>query len=284
MDDRTKASARAALTDVKNVTGTAFVVAEFRARENDEPHPLYLDRVVPIFLDERSRQAANAIADGFAAAEMNVRLRTRYLDDQLVEQLANGCRQVVILGAGLDTRGVRKRAEGVTYFEIDDPSTVNFKRARLAAEGFDAPITFIAANYVASGVVPLLEANGFDGDLPSFFIWEGNTMYLTEAAALKVLRDLKDSLRRFSISFDYMDTAVVARRTGEQGTTIFVERFAAMGAPWHYGIDDLQAVAKETGLTVADAMTVGDLHRKFWPGRPLASIVYEHYTLCTLKP
>jgi O-methyltransferase involved in polyketide biosynthesis len=109
-------------------------------------------------------------------------------------------------------------------------------------------------------------------------------MYLTEADALKVLRDLKDSVRRFSISFDYMDTAVVARRTGEQGTTIFVERFAAMGAPWHYGIDDLQAVATATGLTVADAMTVGDLHRKFWPGRPLASIVYDHYTLCTLKP
>jgi methyltransferase (TIGR00027 family) len=272
------------MSPIKNVTGTAFVVAEFRARENAEPHPLYLDPIVPIFLDERSRQAADAIAAGFAAAEMNVRLRTRYLDDKLDEQLANGCRQVVILGAGLDTRAVRKRSPGVAYFEIDDPNTVSFKQARLAEEGFDAPISFIAANYVAAGVVPLLEANGFDCDLPSFFIWEGNTMYLTEAAALKVLRDLKDSLRRFSISFDYMDTAVVARRTGEQGTTIFVERFAAMGAPWHYGIDDLQAVAKETGLTVADAMTVGDLHRKFWPGRPLASIVYEHYTLCTLKP
>jgi methyltransferase (TIGR00027 family) len=284
MDDRTGASAGAAMTDVRNVTGTAFVVAEFRARENAEPHPLYLDRVVPIFLDDRSKRAAEAIAAGFAAAEVNVRLRTRYLDDQLDEQLANGCRQVVILGAGLDTRGVRKRAEGVAYFEIDDPSTLGFKQARLAAEGFDAPITFIAANYVGAGVIPLLEANGFDFDLPSFFIWEGNTMYLTEAAALKVLRDLKDSVRRFGISFDYMDKAVVARTTGEPGATGFVERFAAMGAPWYYGIDDLQAVAAGTGLTVADAITVGDLHRKFWPGRPLASIIYEHYTLCTLRP
>lgn len=272
------------MTDVKNVTGTAFVVAEFRARENAEPHPLYLDRVVPIFLDDRTKQAAEAIAAGFAAAEVNVRLRTRYLDDKLDEQLADGCRQVVILGAGLDTRGVRKRAEGVAYFEIDDPSTVNFKQARLAAEGFDAPITFIAANYVAAGVIPLLEAHGFDFDLPSFFIWEGNTMYLTEAAALKVLRDLKQSVRRFSIAFDYMDNAVVGRTTGEPGATGFVERFAAMGAPWTYGIDDLAALAAATGLTVADAITVGDLHRKFWPGRPLASIIYEHYTLCTLKP
>lgn len=109
-------------------------------------------------------------------------------------------------------------------------------------------------------------------------------MYLTETAALKVLRDLKARVPRFAIAFDYMDKAVVAKTTGEAGTTTFVERFADMGAPWHYGIDDLAAVAAATGLTVTDAVTVGDLHRKFWPGRPLQSIVYEHYSLCTLKP
>lgn len=272
------------MSPIKDVTGTAFIVAEFRARENQEPHPLYVDRIVPIFLDERTRAAADRISAGFPAAEMNVRLRTRYLDDGLDERLADGCRQVVILGAGLDTRAARKRVPGVAYFEIDDPSTVAFKRNRLAERGVEAPTTFIAGNYVTSGVLPLLEANGFDRDLPSFFIWEGNTMYLTETATLKVLRDLKARVPRFAIAFDYMDKAVVAKTTGEAGTTTFVERFADMGAPWHYGIDDLAGVAAETGLTVSDAVTVGDLHRKFWPARPLQSIVYEHYSLCTLKP
>ena len=272
------------MSAIKDVSGTAFVVAEFRARENAEPHPLYVDRIVPIFLDERTKQAADAIAAGFPAAEKNVRLRTRYLDDRLDEQLDRGCRQVVILGAGLDTRAVRKQSPGVAYFEIDDPSTVSFKQARLTERGVDAPINFIAGNYVAAGVLPLLETNGFDCDLPSFFVWEGNTMYLTEADAKKVLRDLKARVRQFAISFDYMDKAVVARTTGERGTTAFVERFAAMGAPWHYGIDDLEALAAETGLSVADAITVGDLHRKFWPERPLDSIIYEHYAVCTLEP
>jgi hypothetical protein len=81
-----------------------------------------------------------------------------------------------------------------------------------------------------------------------------------------------------------MDEAVVARTTGEKGTTVFVERFAAMGAPWHYGIDDLEALAPETGMTVADATTIAALHREFWPERPLDSIIYEHYTVCTLRP
>jgi methyltransferase (TIGR00027 family) len=272
------------MSPIKDVTGTAFVVAEFRARENEEPHPLFVDPVVPIFLDARARAEADAIRADFPAAEKMPRLRTRYFDDRLDEQLGNGCRQVVILGAGLDTRAERKRSDGVAYFEIDDASTVEFKRQRLAERGVEAPVTFIAGNYVSSGVLPLLEANGFNCDLPSFFIWEGNTMYLAEAAALKVLRDLKAGLRRFSIAFDYMDRAVIMCTTGEKGTTDFVERFAAMGAPWHYGIDDLKAVAAETGLTVADSITLGDMHRKFWPERPLESIVYEHYNLCTLKP
>ncbi len=272
------------MSAIKDVSGTAFVVAEFRARENAESHPLYVDRIVPIFLDARTKQAADAIASSFPAAEINVRLRTRYFDDRLDEQLANGCRQVVILGAGLDTRAVRKRTPGVAYFEIDDPSTMSFKQARLAERGIEAPIDFIAGDYVAAGVLPLLETNGFDCDLPSFFIWEGNTMYLTKPAVIKVLRDLRQRVRAFSISFDYMDEAVVARTTGEEGTTVFVERFAAMGAPWHYGIDDLEALAAETGMTVADATTIAALHREFWPERPLDSIIYEHYTVCTLRP
>ena len=44
------------MNEVREVSGTAFVVAEFRARENAEPHPLYLDPIVPIFLDDRTKR------------------------------------------------------------------------------------------------------------------------------------------------------------------------------------------------------------------------------------
>src|SRR5262245_10999904 len=202
------------MNEVRKVTGTAFIVAEFRALENERTHPLYLDPVVHIFLDDRTKKAAAAIRADFPAGEKMPRLRTRYYDDRLDAQLANGCRQVVILGSGLDTRAERKRADGVAYFEIDDASTIEFKKARLAANGFDARVTFIPGNYVASGVLPLLCANGFNPDLPSFFIWEGNTMYLTRAATMKVLTDLCQGGRAFSNAFDYMDEAVVACRRG----------------------------------------------------------------------
>jgi methyltransferase (TIGR00027 family) len=272
------------MNDVREVTGTAFVVAEFRARENAEAHPLYRDPIVSIFLDAKSRAASDAIDAGFAGAGSNVRLRTRYLDDRLDQQLANGCKQVVILGAGLDTRAQRKRAPGVTYFEIDDARTLSFKQARLAQNNIAADVTFIPGNYVAEGTLEPLDRNGFKRDLPSFFIWEGNTMYLTRDAVVAVLRELKDGVPVFAISFDYMDEAVVARTTGDPQVTAFVERFAAMGAPWHCGIDDLPALAKEAGLAVADVANVAELHRTFWPDKPMGSVMYDHYALCTLKP
>jgi methyltransferase (TIGR00027 family) len=271
------------MSEVREVTGTAFVVAEFRARENDEAHPLYTDRVVPIFLDERTRAAADRIRADFPAGEHMPRLRTRYYDDRLGEQIAQGCKQVVILGSGLDTRPVRKAAPGVAYFEIEDAGTLDLKRARYSETGTDARVTLISANYVTSGVIALLEANGFDRGLPSFFIWEGNTMYLTPTHVMKVLNDLKDNVRRFAISFDYMDEAVVGMTTGEEGATAFVERFAGMGAPWTYGLDDLPALAREAGLAVADATTVGKLFRLYWPDRPMQSVIYDHYGLCTLR-
>ena len=272
------------MNEVREVTGTAFVVAEFRARENAEPHPLYLDPIVPIFLDDRTRRAADAISDGFPAAASNVRLRTRYLDDRLDEHLARGFQQIVILGAGLDTRAARKRVPGVAYFEIDDASTLSFKEARLAENKVPAEVTYIPGDYVASGVLALLEKNGFKRDLPTFFIWEGNTMYLTKGPVMQVLAELKESVPAFGLSFDFMDWAVVGRTTGDPQVTTFVERFAEMGAPWHLGIDDLPALAEEARLAVADVTTVAALHRIYWPGRPLDSIMFEHYSLCTLKP
>jgi methyltransferase (TIGR00027 family) len=271
-----------AMNDIRNVTGTAFVVAEFRAGENSEPKPIYIDPVVPIFLDERTKRAAAMIEADFPPGVMNVKIRTRYFDDQLEHAIAGGCRQVVILGAGLDTRAERKTAPGVAYFEIDDANTLGFKRERLEAAGYKAVATFIPGDYVASGVLPLVEANGFDRTLPTFFIWEGNTMYLTREMDMNVLRELKNGLASFGIAFDYMSDDVIACATGDDGVTGFVERFAAMGAPWITGFNDVAAIAKEAGLVVADNTTTADLHRAYWPGRPIATRMFDHYSLCTL--
>lgn len=53
------------MTEIQDVTGTAFIVAEYRAQENAEQDPLYRDPIVPVFLSERTRQAADRVAADF---------------------------------------------------------------------------------------------------------------------------------------------------------------------------------------------------------------------------
>src|SRR5215510_7729126 len=162
------------MSTIKDVSGTAFVVAEYRAEENQEPTPLYLDPVVELFLSDASRQAAERVSSRFPAVKDMVKTRTRYFDNMLEAQIAAGIRQVVILGAGLDTRGVRKQSAGVQYFEIDDPATIELKRRCYAEARIDHGVTLIAGNYIRDGVIDLLRSHGFDFDVPTYLIWEGN--------------------------------------------------------------------------------------------------------------
>ena len=153
---------------VTNVTGTAFVVAEYRAEENYAVNPLYRDDIVGLFLSAASRRAAAQAAAGFPLVKELVKIRTRYFDDMLERQVGLGCRQVVVLGAGLDTRAVRKASHGVTYFEIDDPATLALKRRCYERAQLNINVTFIPGNYVTDGLVAMLARNGFDFDLPTF--------------------------------------------------------------------------------------------------------------------
>jgi methyltransferase (TIGR00027 family) len=271
------------MAGIQSVTGTAFIVAEFRAEENAEAHPLYRDPIVPLFLSNETRKAAERIAAGFPPIKKLIKVRTRYFDDRLDKQLHLGFRQVVILGAGLDTRSIRKRAPGVVYFEIDDGKTLSFKKLKLEQHHHLGGLTFISANYVTDGLIQLLKQNQFDFSSPAHFIWEGNTMYLTASSVWQVMVDITQHVRQFTLSFDYFTEEVIAKTTGDPRVTSIAESFAAMGAPWIYGIADIRALAHEAAMTIADNIKTAELHRTYWPGKPLDSRIYDHYFLCTLE-
>jgi len=270
------------MSTIKDVSGTAFVVAEYRAEENWEPTPLYQDPVVGLFLSDASRQAAERIASRFPTVKDMVKTRTRYFDDMLDAQLAAGVRQVVILGAGLDTRAVRKRSAGVRYFEIDDPATIELKRRCYADARIDAGVRLIPGNYVTDGVIRLLHSNGFAFEAPTYLIWEGNVMYMPLANDKHTMLELKQHLKQFWLSFDYLTEPVVTKTTGDTSLTILVESFEAMGAPWLSGIDDIYSLARELGLYVVENFTTGELYRKY-RGWPSSSPVSQHYSICTLE-
>ena len=79
------------MSTIENVTGTAFVVAEFRADENTGAVPLYHDPVVRLFLNEETRRAAARVASRFPPARDLIQIRTKYFDDTLEKNLRLGC-------------------------------------------------------------------------------------------------------------------------------------------------------------------------------------------------
>jgi len=270
------------MSEIRNVSGTAFVVAQFRAEENSQAAPLYRDSVVELFLSDESRQAASRVRASFPPVGDLVNIRTRYFDDTLEKHIRSRFRQVVILGAGLDTRAVRKRATGVTYFEIDDPATLELKASRYEQEGIEVNVRFIPGNYMIDGLIDLLTGHGFDVDAPTYFIWEGNTMYLPLEGVKHVLSQLRTYVKRFAMSFDYMAESVIAKTTGDAGVTRLVESFESMGAPWLSGIRDIQSLALELGLDLVENFKTSELYQQYWAGRALTSPIFGFYSVCTL--
>ena len=129
----------------------------------------------------------------------------------------------------------------------------------------------------------LLETNGFDADLPTYVIWEGNTMYLTSGDVRRILAELNAGVRDVRISFDYMADAVIAKTTGDAGVTSLVESFANMGARWLSGIRDIDTLARELGFRVVDNRWAGELARTNEWKRPLTSAIFDLYAVCTLQ-
>jgi len=271
------------MPQIRNVSGTAFVVAEYRAEENREAAPLYQDPFVGLFLDDDSRDAAGRLAATFPAVKDMVKIRTRYFDDVLERHLRTQFRQIVILGAGLDTRAVRKQAPGVKYFEIDDPDTLTWKRVCYERHGLDVNVTFIPANYVTAGLIDLLERNGFDFDVPAYFIWEGNVMYLPLDTVKHLLAEIRTHVKRFRLSCDYMADAVISHTTGDAGITTLVNSFAAMGAPWVSGISDIGTFARALGLNVVEDFKTAELCRTYRADRRIVSPIFDFYSVCTLE-
>jgi methyltransferase (TIGR00027 family) len=109
-------------------------------------------------------------------------LRVAFIDALIAETRA---RQVVILGAGLDTRAWRCEAlRGVRVFEVDHPSTQSYKRAHASRLGATlAELSFVPVDFSITGALEraLAEA-GHDPTQPTLWVWEGVIMYLDDAA------------------------------------------------------------------------------------------------------
>ncbi len=167
--------------------------------------------------------------------------RTTFFDAALQRHLA-GIDQLVILGAGLDTRAYRLPAgTRIRCFEVDTPKTQPFKREMLKWAGVDTTrVTYVPADLENADWFEQLVDAGFAPDKPSFFLWEAVTMYLDREAVESTLRKIAATATGSVVAFDYFSAELIEERSLFMRYARAVIR--ATGEPWKFGIDNTPPV------------------------------------------
>jgi methyltransferase (TIGR00027 family) len=201
----------------------------------------------------RARLADWAAAPERAAMRMFIAARHRLADDKLAAALAHGIKQVVIVGAGLDTTALRQDREDVRYFEVDHPATQAWKGERLAEAQLAVPenLTFAPVDFEAQSLADGLASAGFDAAQPAFFVWLGVVPYLTRPAIFATLRIIAE-VAGSEVVFDYANPPEQLAPMLKASQAERAARVAAIGEPWVSFFDSAELAGELRALgTVA---------------------------------
>jgi methyltransferase (TIGR00027 family) len=200
-----------------------------------------------------------------------MQVRTRAIDDALLQFLDGGGAQVVVLGAGFDCRAVRFRKElgdKTLFVEVDHPATQARKRDILAAVP-SAPVSYLAWDFESRSLTEIgsaLSALGLDMKRPTLTIWEGVTMYLTEGAVDATVRAVSSFAARGSpFVVSYFDRELIDRPHPLQRAVHAVVSVA--GEPFTFGWAPAAFAPwmKQRGFRVDDDRDATDLARALLP-------------------
>jgi methyltransferase (TIGR00027 family) len=265
---------------------TAFATARARAR-HQLTQPLVFDDplAIPLLGLDRA-ELTEALDEQARRTQFFVALRSRYAEDIVAEAAAAGVRQVVVLGAGLDTFGCRNPHPGLRVFEVDHPDTQAWKRERLAAAGIAIPesLTFAHTDFEEGGIEHALADAGFDRSAPALFLWLGVMQYLTADAIRGTLRLVAGGPPPAGIVFDYSEPASAMTPDDRASWEQRAARVAALGEPWRsfYLADELAALLRESSFDEIVDLRADELAARY-TGRAAdpARHVYAHMVHAT---
>jgi methyltransferase (TIGR00027 family) len=172
--------------------------------------------------------------------------RTRFIDDAVQAALSQGIAQVVILGAGLDTRPYRLAGmERVKVFEVDLPSVQEDKKKKLQKHLGRLPeqVTFVPIDFDTQSLEAVLTRTAFDPSRPAVFVWEGVTQYLSQEAVRRTLAFVGTSAPGSILVFTYVLKSIIERRSDIPGAEKLMEVVAKRGSPWLFGLEPSSAAS-----------------------------------------
>ncbi len=268
------------MTQQSSASGTAAATAFLRALAACDPREEIRgqDNLARIFLEEeqtkplqdpalRTRVMQNQLAPG--AYEFMI-ARTAFFDRIFRQALRDNLEQVVLLGAGYDSRPYRfnELIQATRIFELDAWPTQQRKQACLKQGGISISpqITFVTINFESDHLGEVLTAAGLHPDERTLFIWEGVSYYLSRAAVDQVLSSVKSlSPAGSSLGFDYasVSTEVFADAGVQEFRKLMRSQYA--GEPTRFGIraGTIEVFLSERGFQVIEHLTAADMNERY---------------------
>jgi methyltransferase (TIGR00027 family) len=170
--------------------------------------------------------------------------RTKYFDAVFTEALGHGFDQIVIFGAGFDSRALRfsELNKGTKVFELDAPMTQQEKLRALKLKKLVIPenLIFVPIDFNKEKVADKMAQAGFVAGRKSLFLLEAVTMYLSKDAVESTFRFIQDVSGTGSLTvFDYIYAGVLRRENryyGERGSSL--KTLAKVGEEWTFALEE----------------------------------------------
>ncbi len=248
----------------RSASRTASMVAAYRARATERPDALISDPWARALAGEEGEAIAEAVDRMMPDRELWVAVRTAWLDEQIQRFVAgpDGHAQVVVLGAGFDTRAARLATPGVRFFEVDHPASQREKLTRLGRlSGYPVEAaTYVECDFEHHDFLERLLARGFDVARPAVITWEGVTMYLAETAVRHTLSRIAFGCEPHTVLlFDHLMKKIVdasRQHETEQAARRLVQD---LGERFVFGVNDPLPMLYEEGFRWVQSASFDEL-------------------------
>lgn len=273
---------------------TAEMTAAFRATETirprcerliDDPYAVrFLRPALQMLLKSRAltRLALWFMVDRrFPGASVTIVSRIRFVDDCLKAALESGLEQLVILGAGFDSRAYRfAQLKRHRVFEVDHPNTQRLKIEKVARilGGLPDHVHYVPVDFESQALMPKLKNEGYNPGVKTLFIWEGVCKYLTEAAVSELLTAVSaGTVKGSAIVFDYLFESMITNSASSPLTQRMLDYQANKGEPFIFGLPEKspEAFVKPRGFSEVKNTTAAAIRGRYFQNRKRAR---HHHT------
>jgi methyltransferase (TIGR00027 family) len=251
---------------------TARGAAAYRAiHQTLEGGAIFKDPLASRILDEQTAASLNEMAadESLRPMRLFIAARSRFSEDTMANCVAVGMRQVVVLGAGLDTFSLRNPFAdlGVRVFEVDYAATQSWKRKRIKAAGLIEPqsLIFAPTDFEQENLSEGLTKAGFRLDQPAFFQWLGVVPYLTREAVSSTLKFISE-VPAAVVAFDYAEPFRNYHAKRRANIIAVAESAAARGEPWLSLFDpaELHELLRNNGFKTVEDLGLPEIAARLY--------------------